>query len=405
MRRRLILGIWVLIGCSTNPYTGRSQLILIDPSTEVALGAQGYQQLLAEYKVATDPAVVEPAVRIGKDLAQFADQPNYEWEFNVLDEPEIINAVCAPGGKIAVWTGIFPVAENEAGLAIILGHEISHALARHGAERISQGMLAQVGAITLGAALSGTGNSTYQMAMAAYGLGVQFGIMLPFSRSHESEADRIGLLLAARAGYDPREAIKVWQRFSELSPNRVPEFLSTHPSHETRIQDFEKLMPEALELYEKSPKKPNRPLPNIRNVRNEAAPYGAQPAPPGFQLSAQRGRLENGLAAIMFQFAPDRDFYLNKLEVAVPSGGIVTIDVRMGVVKGVTKVFSIWRENPSDPPLPSGAYQVRFIGEISGRPFETTQSASVERASRLKNWQLKKVCPFSGISIQGKRQT
>jgi predicted Zn-dependent protease len=376
MRRRLILGLLVLIGCSTNPYTGRSQLILIDPNTEQALGSQGYQQLLAEYKVATDPAVVEPVVRIGREIADVADQPDYQWEFNVLDEPEIINAVCAPGGKVAVWTGIFPVAENEAGLAVILGHEVAHALARHGAERISQGMLAQVGAITLGAALSGTSNSTYQMAMAAYGLGIQFGVLLPFSRSHESEADRVGLLLAARAGYDPREAIKVWQRFSEIAPNRTPEFLSTHPSHETRIQDFEAMMPEALAEYEKSSKKPNRPLPRIRNLRSEPAPYGAQPAVPVFQGTAHRGRLENGSPAVTFQFTPDRDFYLQRIEVSLPGGGVTPIDVRMGLVEGVTKVFSIWRENRTDE-LPSGTYPVKFVGEISGRPFEATHSFSV----------------------------
>lgn len=379
MRRTLLWVLAALIGCSTNPYTGRSQLILIDANTELALGAQGYQQILAEYKVANDPALVDPIVRIGQDIARVSDQPDYDWEFSVLDEPEIINAVCTPGGKVAVFSGIFPVAKNEAGMAVIIGHEIAHALARHGAERISQGMLAQVGGMTLGVALSGTASATYQMAMAAYGMGVQYGIMLPFSRSHESEADRVGLMLAARAGYDPREAVHVWERFAEIAPNRTPEFLSTHPSHETRIEDLQKWMPEAIALYEQSSKKPNRPLPGIRNANPAAAPYGAQPAPPTFQGVAQKSTLESGRPSINFQFTPDRDFFLSKIEVGMPEGGVVPIEVRMGVVKGVTKVFSIWRENPGDPPLPSGTYPVKFIGEIGGRPFETTHSYEIRQ--------------------------
>src|SRR2546426_1197613 len=159
-----------------------------------------------------------------------------------------------PGGKIAVYTGIFPVAKNEAGLAAILGHEVTHALARHGAERMSQGLLAQIGLEAASIALgSGTNPAVGQATMAALGLGVNVGVLLPFSRAHESEADHIGLLLAAQAGYDPHEAIHVWERMEQLSKGQPPEFLSTHPGHGTRIKQLEEWMPEALSDYRPQP--------------------------------------------------------------------------------------------------------------------------------------------------------
>ncbi len=183
----------------------------------------------------------------------------FKWEVTVIKNDRTQNAFALPGGKIAVYTGIFPVAENESGLAAIIGHEVVHALARHGSERMSQGVLAQIGLVGASIALGTQGFSplTSQAAMSALGVGTQVGVLLPFSRAHESEADYIGLLLAADAGYDPQEAVRVWERMQRLAGskgNQPQEFLSTHPGHETRIQRLTEKMPEALAIYEQADK-------------------------------------------------------------------------------------------------------------------------------------------------------
>ena len=249
-----------LAACVTNPYTERSQLLLVSESQEMQLGAQAYEQVLKDpkIKISRDPREVEPVKRVAARIIEAAKNSKYaeaarqfDWEVSVIKDDKTLNAFALPGGKIAVYTGIFPVAKNEAGLAAIMGHEVVHALARHGAERMSQGQLAQVG-LTVADALIGSSTSnpaTAQLMMAALGLGVNVGVMLPFSRSHESEADYVGLLLAAQAGYDPHEAVHVWERMGQLSKGQPPEFLSTHPGHDTRITHLQEWMPEALHYY------------------------------------------------------------------------------------------------------------------------------------------------------------
>jgi predicted Zn-dependent protease len=250
----------VLAACVTNPYTERSQLLLVSESQEMQLGAQAYEQVLKDpkIKISRDPREVEPVKRVAARIIAAAKHSRYaeaarqfDWEVSVIKDDKTLNAFALPGGKIAVYTGIFPVAKNDAGLAAIMGHEVVHALARHGAERMSQGQLAQVG-LTVADALIGSSTSnpaTAQLMMAALGLGVNVGVMLPFSRSHESEADYVGLLLAAQAGYDPHEAVHVWERMGQLSKGQPPEFLSTHPGHDTRITHLQEWMPEALHYY------------------------------------------------------------------------------------------------------------------------------------------------------------
>ncbi len=250
-----------LTACETNPYTGRSQLLMMPVSEELQLGAQAYAQVKNDpkVKISQDPREVEPVKRVAQRVIEAAKQSKYaemakqfQWEVTVIKDDKTMNAFALPGGKIAVYTGIFPVAKNEAGLAAVMGHEVVHALARHGAERMSQNIVAQVGLQAANIALGASGGSPLlsQGAMAALGAGVQVGVLLPFSRAHESEADYIGLLLAAQAGYDPREAPRLWERMEQLSGGKSPsEFLSTHPSHGTRIQQLEKWMPEALALY------------------------------------------------------------------------------------------------------------------------------------------------------------
>lgn len=269
-----ILGTGLLVGmlgCASNPYTDRSQFLLISEDSEVQLGEQSYAQVLNDPKVhiSHNPAEVEPVQRVAQRIIAAAKQSKYaeraqsfDWEVTVIKDDRTKNAWALPGGKIAVYTGIFPEAKNENGLAAILGHEVVHALARHGAERMSQNLAAQIGLQTASIFL-GDGGVSSQLGMQALGLGTQVGILLPFSRSHESEADYIGLLLAAQAGYDPRESVRLWQRMAQSSSGAPPEFLSTHPANETRIADLQKWMPEAMALYERSDKAPVSELPPI----------------------------------------------------------------------------------------------------------------------------------------------
>lgn len=225
------------------------------------MGMQAYTQVLNDPKVqiSHDPREVEPVERVAARIIEAAKQSQYaetakqfDWQVSVIKDDKTQNAFALPGGKIAVYTGIFPVAQNEAGLAAILGHEVTHALARHGGERMSQNVVAEgaVVAATFGAASQGINPQIAQLAGGALS---QYGFILPYSRKHESEADYIGLLLAADAGYDPHQALHVWQRMEKMSQGQPPQFLSTHPSHGTRITQIEKWMPEAMSHYHPQP--------------------------------------------------------------------------------------------------------------------------------------------------------
>ena len=241
--------------CSSTPYTNRRQLILVPESEEVALGSSAYREVVQQSKVVKDPRVTAIVDRVGRRIAEAADKPEYNWEFVVIDEPDAVNAFALPGGKVAVYTGLFPVAQDEAGLAAVIGHEVAHALARHAGERMSQAVLAQLGAVGLSAAFGSASPATREMVYQAYGLGAQVGVLLPFNRTQESEADRIGMILMAKAGYDPAAALEVWQRMEErakLDQERggaPPEFLSTHPSHQTRQRDIQRWLDEARGYY------------------------------------------------------------------------------------------------------------------------------------------------------------
>jgi predicted Zn-dependent protease len=262
-------------GCETNPYTGRSQLLMTSVAEEMQIGAQAYSQVKNDPKVrqSQDPREIEPVRRVAARIIEAAKRSKYaemakqfRWEVTVIKDDKTMNAFALPGGKIAVYTGIFPVAKTEAGLAAVLGHEVTHALARHGAERMSEGELTNAALQVIGAAAgaSGMNPALSQSAMAALGAGAQVGVLLPFSRSHESEADYIGILLAADAGYDPRESVHLWERMEQLSGGGGPsEFLSTHPGHETRIAQLKKWMPEAMAIYQKRQPVPAAELPPI----------------------------------------------------------------------------------------------------------------------------------------------
>ena len=233
------------------PLTGRSQLVDITREQEAALGLQTYQQVLAESKVLRSGQAVELVREIGYRLAKVIDDdPGFDWEFNVIESDQA-NAFALPGGKVAVYTGILPIVQNIDGLSAVMGHEIAHAVARHGAERMAHQKLVQYGSMAASMALGSMDIGTQKMIMGALGMGAQYGVLLPFSRQHESEADFMGLIYLARACYDPTEAPKIWERMAENSKGQPQEFMSTHPSHATRIQQLNEWMPTALAEKEK----------------------------------------------------------------------------------------------------------------------------------------------------------
>lgn len=248
--------------------TGRTQLIATDAQQEAALGIEAYKQVLSQSQVVTSgPEVteinqiaqrliavapkVEADLAAAKGLKPKIDWSSFNWEVSVLQSAEV-NAFCLPGGKIAVYTGLIPIAQNADAIAIVLGHEISHALLRHGAERMAQQHLAQIGTVAAGVAAGSMDPQQQREVMGALGVGTQFGILLPFSRKDESEADEIGLMLAAAACYDPQAAIPLWQRMQQQGGNgKPPEFMSDHPSDANRIQRLQGLMPQAMALHDK----------------------------------------------------------------------------------------------------------------------------------------------------------
>lgn len=265
MRQILTLFIttaFLFIGCAKNQVTGRKQLILI-PETELqSMAGQQYKQFLSENKVVATTVnkdaemVRRVGTRIAYAISKFYEQQGksdilngYSWEFNLVDSKDV-NAWCMPGGKVVVYTGLLPVTQNEAALAVVMGHEIAHAIAKHGNERMSQGLMQQFGGIALQVAVANKPQETQNMFMSVYGLGSTVGAILPFSRKQELEADQFGLRFAAMAGYNPQEAIAFWKRMAQVGGGqKPPELLSTHPSDETRIQKMDGYVKEAMQYY------------------------------------------------------------------------------------------------------------------------------------------------------------
>ncbi|MGQ7870804.1 M48 family metallopeptidase [Sunxiuqinia sp. sy24] len=262
MKNRLLFAFFaiVLAGCAMNLVTGRNQLSLVQESELQLMAIDQYNTFLDENKVLRssngEAAMVDRVgARISKAITVFYTEQGqesvlegYQWEFNTIDGKEV-NAWCMPGGKVVVYTGLLPVTQNETALAIVVGHEIAHAVAKHGAERMSQGLVQQLGGAALQVALSQKPQETQDLFLMSYGIGSQLGALLPWSRQQETEADQYGLIFAAMAGYDPREAIPFWQRMSEAGGANPPEFLSTHPSDATRLKKLKQFMPEALKYY------------------------------------------------------------------------------------------------------------------------------------------------------------
>ena len=234
------------------PFTGRTQLRTMTVEQELQLGLQSYQQILSDNRqnLVTSGPVVDAVREIGARIARAAEpeDPGFEWAFNVIDSDQV-NAFALPGGYTAVYTGLIPVAQNEDGLAVVMGHEVAHALAHHGAERMAQQNMQRIVGAGVAMGAGGMDYGAQRAVMGVFGGISQYGYALPFSRKHESEADYIGLILMARACYDPREAPRLWERMAAAGGASPPEFQSTHPSPQTRINDFETWMPEAVETY------------------------------------------------------------------------------------------------------------------------------------------------------------
>ena len=247
-------------GCAAVPLTGRQQLSIVPQSDLVETAGESYEELLEASALSRDTRAIAAVSRVGANVATAAEAflseeglrgqvDYYDWEFTLIDDDETANAFCMSGGKIAVYSGLLPIAGGDDGLAVVISHEVAHALANHGGERMSQLLIAEWGGMALARAIEEKPERTKSLLMLAYGVGARVGVLLPYSRQHESEADRIGLILMARAGYDPRTAIPFWERMNSASGPRPPEFLSTHPAPGTRIESIRQYLPEAMGHY------------------------------------------------------------------------------------------------------------------------------------------------------------
>jgi len=257
MNRQWIFGIAalaaiVLAACQTVAITGRSQLQLLGERQEIQMGLTAYRDTLKSEKISGNPALNEQVQRVGRRIAEATGRRDYQWEFRVIDNDKMVNAFCLPGGKVAVYTGILPLTRDDAGLAAVMGHEIGHAIARHGGERISQQLAVEGLVAATAVALADRDSKKANLYAGLLGAGATVGILLPYSRLQESEADRLGLIFMAKAGYDPRNAVDFWRRMAEAGRGKAkpPELLSTHPADETRIRDIQKWLPEALSSYQ-----------------------------------------------------------------------------------------------------------------------------------------------------------
>lgn len=250
-----LIALFYLAGCYTVPETGRSSLNFVGESEMASMSAESFSEMKSTEKINTDPAVNARIQTIGKRIVTAVgnDVPYADWEFVVFDS-STVNAFAMSGGKVGFYMGMINLVDNDDQIAFVMGHEIAHVVARHSSERYSHQILAQAGAVGLsvGMGVGGASESAQEIAMQAYGVGAQYGGILPFSRKHESEADEIGMRYMARAGYDPREAVKLWEKMAANSSGSVPEFLSTHPSDETRIKKLKSLVNENMALYEKA---------------------------------------------------------------------------------------------------------------------------------------------------------
>lgn len=242
-------------GCQQVPVTQRKQLLVTSEEKENEMGLTAYQEVLKSEPLTKNERAIEIVRRVGQRIADVAARPDFKWEFNVI-ESKTQNAFCLPGGKVAVYTGLLPLCENEAGLAVVMSHEVAHAIARHGGERMTYQSAQNLGKSAVGYVMQNQEEQKQKIVLTAYGAASEYGVILPYSRKHELEADHIGILLMAKAGYDPSEAPQFWERFSGSKEGAAPmEFMSTHPSDSHRAAALRELLPEAIRRYEDTEQK------------------------------------------------------------------------------------------------------------------------------------------------------
>ncbi len=260
MKSIIVFLLLFTVSCAVVPFTGRKQFTAIPSSQMFTLSADSYSQVLKDNKVSSNQTYIDQVNRVGQKLTVAVEKymkengmesslEGFDWKYTVLESEEM-NAWCMPGGQIAFYEGIMPVCQDESGIAVVMGHEIAHAIAKHGNERMSQQLMVQMGGVALSEALQTQKETTQQLALLAFGVGSKLGIELPYSRTHELEADELGLYFMAMAGFDPRTAPAFWERMQAMGSARTPEFLSTHPDPANRIKDLNKHMPKALEYFE-----------------------------------------------------------------------------------------------------------------------------------------------------------
>jgi predicted Zn-dependent protease len=250
-RSAVVLSLLLAVGGCVSLPSGKKAFIAVPVSQEKAMGEQAYQEVLTKEKISHDPRLNAILQRVGQRIAAVTPVEGFDWQFTLIESPEM-NAFCLPGGKVAVYTGILPLMQNEAAMAIVIGHEVAHAVMRHGSQRMTQALGLEIVGQGLGVLM---GDNKYKgIVLGAYGLGAQGGVLLPFSRANETEADTFGIRYAAAAGYDPAEGPRFWQRFAEKGGGKPPAWMSTHPSDESRIQNLERLQAEAQGLYANTPR-------------------------------------------------------------------------------------------------------------------------------------------------------
>jgi len=383
-RERLLTVAALLAGltasCATAPITQRSQLILVSTAYEARLGAQAFETVSKKGKRSPDPALTAVVERVGRRIAA-ASGIQAEWEFAVFEEDKTVNAFALPGGKVGIYTGLFPVAETEAGLAAVLAHEVGHVIARHGAERLSQGLLLQLGAAAIQIGMGGNDPVVTRGVLQAYGLGATVGVLLPWGRTQESEADRIGLVLMAEAGYDPEAALGLWERMEKRDGRqRVPEFLSTHPGPGRRAENIRAWLPEALAHYRPTPEQVaegGQPLPAIGTRRATAT----QPPPPPPTPAIREARWERGATAgLRFVFALDRPVALQEAEIRGPGGIIYQVFLEARLEANQQEAITLPPEAVPGGAPPAGTYTLTLTGRFpdpAGKPFTAERSYAV----------------------------
>lgn len=366
--------------CATAPITQRSQFILVSPAYEAQLGAQAFEAVGKKGKRSHDPAANAVVERIGRRIAA-ASGIQANWEFAVFEDDKMVNAFALPGGKVGVYTGIFPVAETEAGLAAVLAHEVGHVIARHGAERLSQGLLLQLGAAAIQIGMGGNDPVVTRGVLQAYGLGATVGVMLPWGRTQESEADRIGLVLMAEAGYDPHAALSLWERMEKRDgKQRAPEFLSTHPGPGQRAQNIRAWLPEALTHYRPTPEQAaeaNQALPAVGKARVAAVPAPASPSTPAIREARWE---REGSADLRFTFALDRPVALEGAEIRGPNGIIYQVFLGARLEPNEREAVILPAEAAPGGVPPPGTYTLTLKGrfpDASGRRFTAERTYSV----------------------------